>query len=63
MEPSPLRIVPDDPNVLPALRALFSNFACSRDWDADQLADVLGTHVAAIEAAREALIIDGEELP
>ena len=63
MDTSPLRIVPDDPNVLPALRALFSNFPSSRDWAADQLANVLGTHVAAIEAAREALIIDGEELP
>jgi uncharacterized protein YktA (UPF0223 family) len=42
------------------LRDLFSRYPLSRDWSADQLADVLGTHVAAIGAALDALLVEGE---
>jgi hypothetical protein len=60
VDTSPPMIIADDPEGLPALRDLFSRYPLSRDWSADQLTDVLGTHVAAIGAALDALLVEGE---
>jgi hypothetical protein len=60
MDTSPRMIIADDPTVLAALRHLLSQHPSRWDCDADTLADVLGAHVAVVEAAREALLVEGE---
>jgi hypothetical protein len=62
MDTSPLKIVPNDPDVLPALRDLFSRHPSSQYWDPEHLAAVLGAHLVVIEAALEALLVEGEVL-
>jgi hypothetical protein len=71
MRSAPQRILPNDPDVLPALRGLFSQHPFCVDWDAHELAGVLRAqgylnrrpHEAAVEAALEALSIEGQVLP
>jgi hypothetical protein len=56
-------IMLDDPQVLPALRHLFSRHPSYQEREACELAAVLGASELAVEAALEALTVDGEVLP
>ena len=65
---APQGIIADDPDVLPALRGMFSQHPVCLGWESHELAEALHTHSymnrrphdAEVEAALEGLIIEGE---
>jgi len=68
---APHRILPDDPDVLPAVRELLTQRQLYQQRDASQIAEGLfylrymnyRPHEAAVEAALEVLRVEGELLP
>jgi hypothetical protein len=62
MVATPQPIVADEPEVLPALRTLFSRDPACQDRDPRELAAMLGTQEVAITSALEALCVEGEVL-
>ena len=62
MAAPPSRIIADSLEVLPMLRDLFSQHPGLQDRDPHELAAMLGTREAAVQAALEALSVEGEVL-
>jgi hypothetical protein len=67
----PQRTIPNDPDLLPAVRELWSQQPAYRDRGADEIAEGLyclrhmshRPHVVAVEGVLEALATEGEPLP
>ena len=68
---APHTTIPDDPNLLPAVRELLTQHPTYQDRGASEIAEGLfylrymnyRPHEAAVEAVLEALTVEGEILP